>query len=356
MRLWSGISNSPLSGAQAGYGVGALLAVFLSKSFVKFNPATMISETNATLANQSTILKSSDITLQIPYSLAGLCAFLIFIAFLFAQYFETKNSNKFNRDIKGAMEENEGLNIKRLNSNKINRLNKLSFLIFNDSNYTAKVFNAKLLLTVFSFMLAISIGAFSIVFGNFLLTYTTKGPAKLSLQSYFTIQKMFWVFSVTGRLVASIVAFKINTLVYFLLLIFSNLVCIFFYMIPYFNSIPKFYWIIIVPLSTFNGPLIPSAIMVFEYVLQHLSSMFIAVFAIGAAIGAISAQYITSFLLDEFKPDANWFFYNDATSAYIIPTIIFFTISICFLIYLLLLIVFKFLKPRLDLSKLTGAM
>ena len=50
--LWSGISNSPINGAQAGYGVGALIAVFISKPFVKFNPVLKNEEEINRLKNE----------------------------------------------------------------------------------------------------------------------------------------------------------------------------------------------------------------------------------------------------------------------------------------------------------------
>ena len=66
------------------------------------------------------------------------------------------------------------------------------------------------------------------------------------------------------------------------------------------------------------------------------------------AIGAISAQYLTSFLLDEFKPSPNWFSYTDATSSYIIPLIILINISLSFLIFMVAIIVFYCCKAKIE--------
>ena len=101
-----------------------------------------------------------------------------------------------------------------------------------------------------------------------------------------------------------------------------------------------------IPLTTFNAPVIPSVYMILKYVMGHVSSVLIALFGIGMAAGAISAQYVTSYLLDEFKPSPNWFNYTDATSVYIIPIIVLVNVFVSFFVLIILIIVFKNMKKN----------
>ena len=351
LRLWSGISNSPINGAQAGYGVGALIATFLSKPFVKFNPIIISDKQNSTFVTNQTLMmvESSDITLQIPYSLAAAVGLLLAIAFVFAQYFETINTMKFNKKkIRDEINEIEDLNANKSEATKKagGILDKFNNLIFNDVHYESNVFKSKSILTLLTVILAMSIGGFSIILVNFMITFTTKGPAKLPLNSYFSIQVLFWIFIVVGRLLASLVAYKLNTLVYFFTLILLNLACIALYAIPYFNSIQKFYLFIIIPLSLFNAPVIPSIFMVLKHIMGKVSSILISLSGIGLAIGAISAQYLTSFILDKFEPKPDWLGYKNATSVYTIPIIVLFNVMVSVLVFFLLVLVYNFYKRK----------
>ena len=354
LNLWNGISNSPINGVQAGYGIGALIAVFISKPFVKYsknnNRTTNSTNLISALRNETIVPSLPNITLQVPYTVAGFIGILISVAFVIAQYYESKNVKRQNRksQVSIKIEEIEKLNDNKLESTleKPEKSNYISNLIFNDKIYDAKVFKSKLLLTTLLIFLAMSIGGFSIILANFMLTYTTKGPAKLSLNSFFLIQMLFWVFNVVGRLLASVVAYKLNTLVYFFVLIILNFTCISLYSIPQLNSTTIFYWLIIIPLSTVNGPIIPSTMMVLKHVMGQVSSVLIAIFGIGLAIGAVSVQYLTSFLLDEFEPNPNWLSYKDATSVYIIPIIILINVSVSFIVLIVLIIVFNSLNKK----------
>ncbi len=321
----------------------------MSKPFVKFNPTfSSINQTqfdNYTVSN-STIIQSSDITLHVPYSLAGTSGVVVFILFIIAQYYETKNTKNLTLKLDEAKsEEKEELNKKGSNV-EMSRLDKISYLLFNDKHHEPAVFTAKVVETVLFVILCMTIGGFSIVLGNFMLTFITKGPAKLPLDTFFKIQMLFWIFNVFGRLLASVIAFKLNTLLYFFILILLNFICIFLYTIPYLNSMPVFYWFITIPLATVSGPVIPSTIMVAKHIMKQVSSVLISLFGVGLAIGAISIQYLTGFLLDEFIPDSNLFGYNDATSAYIIPIIILISVSVSFLVYLVLILVYKRFKYK----------
>jgi hypothetical protein len=289
---------------------------------------------------------SSDINLQVPYSIAGFIGVVISIAFVFAQYFESNNTKRFNKYTKNQIKNEEAEKLNEISVKKFGKSNRLSNLIFNDENYYSKIFKSKLLLTILLVILSMSIGGFSIVLVNFLLTYTTKGPAKLPIATYFKIQILFWIFNVVGRLIASVVAFKLDTLLFFFILLISNFICILFYAIPYFNSVKISYFIIMIPLATFNAPVIPSVYMILKYIMGHVTSVLIALFGIGMATGAISAQYFTGYLLDEFKPNLNWFGYTDATSTYIIPIIILVNVSVSLLILIILIIVFKYLNKK----------
>ena len=327
--LWSGISNSPINGAQAGYGVGALIAVFISKPFVKYSRLFNSHSNSSTMVvNETKIVSSVDITLQVPYSIAGLIGVLVSLAFIFAQYFESKNTERLDKIMENDIEVKE--------NNLSNQVEK----------YKTNIIKSKAVITFLLIILAMSIGGFSIVFVNFLLTYATQGPAKLSIATYFKTQTLFWIFNIFGRVTASFVAYRVDVLFFFFILILSNFICLFLYAMPYFNSIKEIYFIIIVILSLFSAPVIPSFYMMLKYIMGHVSSILIALFGISMAAGAIAGQYITGYLLDEFKPSPNWFNYTDATSVYIIPIIVLVNVFVSFFVLIILIIVFKNMKKN----------
>jgi hypothetical protein len=320
MRLWHGISNSPIIFVRSGYSLGALMIVFISKSFVKFNPIL-------SSKNETSIIESTDIKLKLPYSIAGIFSIFIGFIFILIQYFEYKEN----------IRQQVNLNNKKNINTARSVLDKISFIIFNDNKYKRKKFNSKILLTILLLIVTISIGGFTIVLSNFMISYVTKGPAKLSIEIFFKIQTLFWIFMTVGRLLAAIIAFRLNTLVYVFSLISLNFTFILLYSIPNFNSKQIFYWLITIPLGIVVGPIVPSTVMLTKHVMKNLSSFLISVCGIGGAIGAIMGQFITGYLLDEFKPKSDWLQYTDATSAYIIPFVALIGVTIALTFYLILI-------------------
>lgn len=120
LKLWSGISTSPINAMHAGYGIGAILAIIASKNYIVFSDydrllsqsdsktnssRTMSSTTiSSTLAdgstasmltsNMSTITPSKNgwenINVRTPYWMAAKFALIVGILFLITQIFETK--------------------------------------------------------------------------------------------------------------------------------------------------------------------------------------------------------------------------------------------------------------------------
>ena len=337
MRVWDGISNSPILFARAGYSLGALSAIFISKSFVKFNPL-LIDRNQTIVTDNSSIIESDDIKIKIPYSIVGMISLVVGFTFVASQYFDSKH--KIHLKHKNSLREHKSSRFKVYTS----VLDRISFLVFNDKSYEKRVFRSKIILAFLLLVVTISIGGFTVILSNFMMTYQTKGPAKLAVKTFFQIQIVYWIFMTVGRLLAGNFAFKLNTLVYVFFLISINFVCILIYSIPQFNLIPKFYWFISVPLAIVVGPVVPCTIMLGKHVMKQLSPFLISVYSIGVAIGSILGQLMTGFLLDELKPKPNWLIYNDATSVYVIPFLVLFSVTICLTFYIILIIV----KRRLN--------
>lgn len=104
LNLWSGISTSPINAMHAGYGIGAILAVQISKSYIVFsvydsflaaaktNTSTSVGrrETSTTIAANETSTSWEKIDLTVPYRFSGIVAMLLALLFLIAQVYENK--------------------------------------------------------------------------------------------------------------------------------------------------------------------------------------------------------------------------------------------------------------------------
>lgn len=342
LRLWSGISNSPISIILAGYGIGALVVVFIAKPFVKFNPILNAISDNNNITNTSSI-KQSDIKLHIPFTIAGLFGLLIVCGFMISFYYTTKlnKANDTQLESKKPQENSEMI----ANDDDDNHLNvkltktaKFFMIIFDENSSNNKERAAKVIKSLLLFILCVCVGGYTIVLSAFRLTYLTTGPGRIPMNKYFIIEMLYWLFFVIGRLVTTIVAFKMNSLIFFTILILLNLLASFLYALPLLNVIQVFYWFIIAILAFLNGPLIPTCIMVAKHIMVKINSVLLALFALAMSIGAIFYQYLTGYLLDKFKPDEYWFGYIEPTSVYIIPIILFSSIALSTFFYLLIVI------------------
>ena len=119
LKLWSGISTSPINAMHSGYGIGAIMAILASKNFIVFSAYDRLLTTEKISANStnslvtnfvspsttpsSLIYNASSISnsttsmadwekidLKIPYWIAAKFSLFVGLLFLIGQFFETK--------------------------------------------------------------------------------------------------------------------------------------------------------------------------------------------------------------------------------------------------------------------------
>jgi len=304
--LWNGISNSPVNAMHGGYGIGAILSVQLLKPFIKFsaskNPALNLTM-NATDNETASVLTSEDIALQIPYSVAGLFGCVVLVGFLVAQYFETKHR----KHVKQVQEDNQqSVPLKTLDEAEVHRKapSFIEKLLFGDTNYDGKTFALMCVQIVLFMILFAFVSGFNNVLTGYNLTFLTRGPAKFSTESFMTLQTMYWAFFICGRFLTAYLAYKINALLFYTLLILLNFILLIFYCIPFFNTNQWFYWISNCFLGLLTGPLIPCSFMIAKHVLINVNAFLVSMFVVGLSIGGIASQYITGIFLtwEEYNP------------------------------------------------------
>ncbi len=305
----------------AGYGIGAILTVQLVVPFVRFDPLLELNSTlNESLSEQ---LDSNDIHLEIPYSISGCFGFIVLICFIFAQYFETKNRERVEKFPQQIPMEQKSVFYKSVNK-------KPTFL------------NRRIVQLVFLILLFISISGLVSTISTFLLTYLTKGPSGFEIKTCYILRTLYWVFFVLGRFSAAILAFKMNSLLFFLILVIINIVLFVLFIIPILSSCQIFYWFIISALGFFTGPIIPSGFMVAKHILSDLNSFLVSLFCIGLGFGMVLSQFLTGFLLDKFNPRLNWLGYTSTTnSTFIIPIYLLAWMVFCAFIFSIILFIYK---------------
>lgn len=100
LKLWSGISTSPINAMHAGYGIGAILAILASRNYIVFSSYdSLIAKTtganlSTTVINSTQALDHSHdwekINLKTPYWFAASVSLFLGLLFLVAQLFETR--------------------------------------------------------------------------------------------------------------------------------------------------------------------------------------------------------------------------------------------------------------------------
>ncbi len=361
LRLWRGISSSPINALHAAYGLGGVIALQLVRPFVKFDPYLVQLQNSTSITNYTNVITSADIKLQLPFGLSSAFGSFICIGFLIAQYFELKHVKQTKKD--EEVEKSAAIALTDVkqdecadSTNDVNivKFPKFQGILFENVRYKNNaiyVFLAELFLV---FMLFLSVAAFLTV-GNYLLTYFTKGPAKLPVNDFITIQTIFWACFTIGRILAVYIGYKVKPYIFYFALLIITLLCVFLCVLPYFtNKIAV--WILLSLIGLATGPLIPSSFMVCTSALKYVNSFVVGLVCIAANIGCMLCQYTTGYLLDNFHPPSNWLFYNDATSIYIVPFIMFSYMCLCFLIFILLIFVSnryeKFLNENLQTIKI----
>ncbi|CAF0745945.1 unnamed protein product [Brachionus calyciflorus] len=337
LSLWKGLSNSPINAMHAGYGIGALISVQLSKKFIKFNPIEemkMKYDLNSTDFN-TTQINPNDIELIIPYFIAGAVGIVLCLIFIIAQKVERTNSKKYQVNT----------NIELLNKSKkdvdFNQSSKILKLFFGDKVYKGYDLIYMLVQIGMMTLTLFCVLGFYAVISKFMLTYLTKGPGKFSIEEYSDIQTLFWLLYIAGRFIAAFVAFKMNAILFVTILYASNLVITSLFLVPYLCQFKMFYWVAISFLGLVNGPLHPSSIMVAKSFIGDFNSFVISIFALGAALSGFVFQNVAGQLLDAIKPRDYFFGFENFNSAYLIMHLSFLP---CFLGLICLLIIYVYYK------------
>ena len=366
-RLWHGISNSPISAVYSGYGIGSCLGVAFIMRFIKFNPITrlkVLSELNSTTDDYEKVyeknkpvfsqikrddktnitfyaneITSDEIKLVVPYSTAGCFGLFVAIGFICLHYIEKKAHIVLKKpnDAESDLIKNKIPETLIADDQQNKSLNYLNKLLFGTIFISKKVFYIKVFQLILLTLLSVILCSFVSINSAYMLSYTTRGPAKFSIESFFVLQILFWIFYLISRLITSFVAYRFNNAIFFLALLILNLSLSILYAIPYLNSIQKYCWLLITLLAFSTGPILPSCFMIAKYIFLNISAIILSIISIGMSIGFITSQYMTGYLLDQLKLDSNWFGYTDATSFYIIPYILVSYIFIALPIYLAIL-------------------
>jgi hypothetical protein len=154
---------------------------------------------------------------------------------------------------------------------------------------------------------------------------------------------------VCGRVVGSLLAFKVKNSIFFFFLLLLNLIILIIYSIPSFHKIENFYWYIILSIALASAPIVPSCFMIAKYVLSSISPLIVSTISIGMSIGYILSQYFSAYLIDKLKLDESWLGYENVThSIYIIPYLLLFYISLAFPVYLLIMLINNRCKKLID--------
>ncbi len=343
LRLWHGISSSPISSTYGSYGIGAIIAAQLAKPFIKFNPIENVENKTANVTENSTILPS-DIQLQIPYGCGTILAAIVTVGLFISQYYELIELKKFKeyRQKMKLIVSTEETSVKPIKNTTdaiyCMRVQKMFFQNVVYKNKAVFIMFFQILLLCIIFM---SVYAF-LILNNFLLTFFTKGPAKLEIGLYINIYSLFWFFFIFGRLLSVFVAFKMNAFLFYGLIVVSSFVSVGLFILPFFNSKTIPIYFILATIGLVNGPLQPSGFMIATALLGNVKSIVIALFCTSFNLGAIFSQISAGYIFDNFKPDPDWFLYTDATSVYILPFLLFFYVALNLVVFFISFMIFKF--------------
>lgn len=337
LRTWEGISTSPLNAMHAGYGIGGILAVQISKPFLKFDKTSISS--NSTLP-----INPNDIEIATPYTISGsIGLFIMVFLFLVAQVIEHRNNNRY----KTALVDGERMlknKIQLSESQDLTQRNHgfLQGLFFGDKHYKGKALaymtTQIALISIMFFFLA----GYIAVITKFMLTYLTKGPANFTVDVYTQLQTVYWALFVCSRFSAAIFAFKLDPLVFLFGLFLANMIICFLFVVPYFTTFPTFYWYGMLLMGITSGPMQPSSYMIAKDILVEYNSFILSVFSIGVGFGALFFQEITGRLLDYFsEPRDNFLGFEVFQPAIVISHLFFVTSLLCFLLLIPIFYVYK---------------
>lgn len=332
----------------AGYGIGALIAVQISKPFIKFDPLDKYRKKNlltqnSSLNNQSATIQdhvtSDKIELQIPYNISALFAIILCIIFFICQFIEEKNAKLFRNSKSGTKLALLGQEKDSMVSGKSK--NVFIKLLFGDKGYEGKGLLYMLTQIALITLVLFCLQGYLTVISKFMLTYLTKGPGKFNIDEYSQLQTLFWLLFVFSRFIATFIAFKMNPIVFLAIVLFLNMFTIFLFLIPYFTNFKLFYWVSISVLGLASGPAHPSTFMAAKYILGDFNSVVISIFSLGLGLSSIVFQHITGNLLDYLQPKDYFLGFKNFDPAYIIAHICFIPCFCSFVIFLMISLIFK---------------
>ena len=239
-------------------------------------------------------LTSPDIDLFIPYTIGTCFGIVIVIAFLFAQHFENKVFKYNTKDVtENLIHKSSPVSFDK----DLKSIQKMNFGSNLENNTSAC--SVILITTLLFFLFMFTNGTITIV-NTFMLTFLVNGPAKLDISTYIHLQTIYWIFQTISRISAAFCGFKMNSLIFFLILIITQLLITILYSIPILNVNKMFYWILIPLLGFGLGPMIPGCFMITKYLYKNINAFLLSILLLGTGLGNIFSQYITGFILDKF--------------------------------------------------------
>jgi FHS family Na+ dependent glucose MFS transporter 1 len=345
LKLWKGISDSPVNAMHAGYGVGALLVVQLVKPFIQFDPqnyeannasSNSIDLFNSTVNSTSTL----DFKLRIPFWISALMGLLISVTFVISQFCEIINKRKYqqrNRFVKITL-------IKSPEASETQKNPSRSFFkrTLLGEKYHGTAATIYMVCQIFLIaMVMFYLNGYIVIVSKYLLTYITLGPAKLTVETYANIQTLYWTTFIFGRFAAAFIAYKLNPLVFVFSILFLNVVASACLVVPYFSQYEAFYWAVMAVSGLTSGPCIPSMYMAAKHVLRDYNSVVISIFSIGLGAGPLVFNQIAGYVLDKLPKMDHFLGYENFNSKYFIAHLIFIPSFLAFVTLLIIILVYK---------------
>ena len=364
LRLWKGISDSPVNAMHGGYGLGALLAVQIAKPFIQFNPMSIGTNGTVEVTSENTYISSNrsssleeklnmlELKVSVAYWITVSIGILIAFSFFIAQFAEIRNRKKYAKSnrfvkIKLITEPNQIRKASdceyKLNQDEENLKpnNFFQRILFGERRYSSAATMYMLIQILLITIAMLYFNGYFALIGKYMLIYITMGPSKQSVETYRRLITFYYATFSCSRLLASFVAFKLNTLVFMILLVSLNLVASSFFIVPYFHNFELFYWLVFALKGITSGPCIPSMYMLARYVLRDFNSFVISVFAIGLGAGPLIMQQLAGYTLDKMPSHSEFLGFNDFTSKYFIAYLLFIPSALAFVTILLIILIFK---------------
>jgi hypothetical protein len=181
---------------------------------------------------------------------------------------------------------------------------------------------------------------FFTVFTRFLLTYLVLGPAKFDIESFSTINTLFWAFFIVSRFIAAYVAFRMDSLKFFFYVLLINMLFSASLMIPFLTNYRIFFWIVISALGFTTGPMTPTGFMIAKHILD-INSFVLSLLIVGLAFGSIMFQQLTAGFLDYFTPMDGWMGFSQPHPSYVIPHVAFLSGILCFFFFVPVVVLYR---------------